>query len=193
MRFLDFVALEIVIFCQLTEVEVFALHYYTTAGYKGINWPLRDLKRRAQRLQHKFAVLVFTLANAIKKLRAWTANADNAHQAVDLFRGMSNRKIFDTFMKEGGTELAPMSTSAELEVALHYSQGPEGTISTLLWIHTDNFMDRGVDLEWLSAFPHEKEYLYPPLSYLKPIRKEPVVMKIGNSTFQIVEVKIQMG
>jgi hypothetical protein len=65
---------------------------------------------------------------------------------------MSNKEIFDTFMVEGGTELAPMSSTAELSVALQYSQGPVGSISTLLWIRTENFMDRSVDLEWLSAF-----------------------------------------
>ena len=106
---------------------------------------------------------------------------------------MSNREIFDTFMKKGGTELAPMSTTAELWVALQYSQGPSGTISTLLWLRTENFMDRGVDLEWLSAFPHEKEFLYGPLSYLKPLEDKPIVMKIGVSVYQIVPLKINMS
>jgi len=106
---------------------------------------------------------------------------------------MSNREIFDTFMEEGGTELAPMSCSAELPVALHYSQGPEGTINTLLWIHTEDFMDRGVDLEWLSAFPHEKEFLYSPLAYLKPIGKKPAVFEIGSNFYQVVKLRISMS
>ena len=106
---------------------------------------------------------------------------------------MSMREIFDAFMVQGGTELAPMSATAELAIALFYSQGRSGTISTLLWIRTENFMDRGVDLEWLSAFPHEKEFLYPPLSYLKPIQKKPIVIKIGNCLYQLVELKINMS
>ena len=107
---------------------------------------------------------------------------------------MSNRAIFDEFMVKGGTELAPMSTTAELWVALQYTQGQEGNIHTLLWLRTDNFMNRGVDLTWLSAFPHEKEYLYPPLSFLKPIRPKPIVLKIGGSaTYQIVELQISMS
>ena len=160
---------------------------------QGINWPLRNLERREKSQPHKLAVLVFILTGAIKKLRAWSANAVDAQSPVDLFRGMSNRQIFDTFMVKGGTELAPMSTTRELWVALQYSQGPAGMISTLLWFRTDNFMDRGVDLEWLSAFPHEKEFLYPPLSFLKPIRSEPILLKIGNCTYQIVELKISMA
>ena len=38
MRFADFMLHPIVLLCQLTEAEVFALRFYTTAGFKGINW-----------------------------------------------------------------------------------------------------------------------------------------------------------
>ena len=66
MRFADFMALAIVGFCQLTEAEVFALRFYTTAGFKGINWPLRDQNRRSQNQPHRLAVLVFVLAGKIQ-------------------------------------------------------------------------------------------------------------------------------
>jgi len=79
MRFSDFMAHAVALFCRLTEAEVFALRYYTTAGFKGINWPLRDRERRDKRQPHKLSVLVFTLAGAIKKLRAWAGNASDAH------------------------------------------------------------------------------------------------------------------
>ena len=193
MRFSDFMAHAVALFCRLTPAEVFSLGYYTTGGFRGINWPLRDRERRDKRQPHKLSVLVFTLAGAIKKLRAWAGNAANAQSRVELFCGMSNREIFDTFMKKGGTELALMSTTAELWVALKYSQGPSGTISTLLWLRTENFMDRGVDLEWLSAFPDEKEFVYGPLAYLKPLKEKPIVMKMGASTYQIVPLKINMS
>ena len=116
MFFRDFCEHPIAKFCGLTDAEVFVLRYYTTAGFKGINWPLRDKGRRERAEPHLLAVLVFTLTTAIKKLRAWAANDANAQTPVDLFRGMSNREIFDTFMEKGGTELAPMSSTAELEV-----------------------------------------------------------------------------
>jgi hypothetical protein len=38
MRFADFMLHAIVLLCQLTEAEVFALRFYTIAGFKGINW-----------------------------------------------------------------------------------------------------------------------------------------------------------
>jgi len=155
------------------------------------------LQRRNKKEPHKLAVLVFFLANAIKKLRAWAANAPNAQSRVDLFLGMKNRQIFDNFMQQGGTELAPMSTTAELSIALKYSQvgnmSALGNIATLLWLRTESFMDRGVDLTWISAFPHEREFLYPPLCYLKPIHKNPTLFKVGNSTYQVVELTATMS
>ena len=53
-------------------------------------------------------------------------------------------------------------------------------------------MDRGVDLTWISAFPHEMEFLFSPLTYMTPVRKEPVVVQIGGVTYQVIEVKAQM-
>lgn len=80
--------------------------------------------------------------------------------------------------------------TAEMWVAFKYSQG--GDVATLLWLHTDNFMDRGVDVEWVSAYPHEKEYVYPPLTYMKPIRKLDNV-KVGESTYNVVEIHASMA
>ena len=80
--------------------------------------------------------------------------------------------------------------TAELWVALKYSQG--GDSSVLLWLRTQNFMDRGVDLTWISAFPHEREFLFSPLTYMQPVRDEPIVVQIGGVIYQVFEVKVQM-
>jgi hypothetical protein len=82
--------------------------------------------------------------------------------------------------------------TAKLQIALKYSQG--GDSSVLLWLRTQNFMDRGVDLTWISAFPHERQFLYSPLTYMMPVREEPVVVQIGGVTYQVrvIEVKVQM-
>ena len=110
---------------------------------------------------------------------------------MNLFRGMNDRGVMNTFITEGGTELAPMSTTAELWVALQYCMdGASGSTNTLLWIRSKNFMVRGVDLEWLSAFPHEKEYLYPPLAFLQPSNAEPITLDVGDSTLKVVELEI---
>ena len=65
-------------------------------------------------------------------------------------------------------------------------------VATLLWLRTKNFMDRGVELTWISAFPHEKEFLFAPLTYLKPLHQEPLICTIGGVTYQVVEVSAQM-
>jgi hypothetical protein len=47
-------------------------------------------------------------------------------------------------------------TWGKLWVALKYSQGGDSWV--LLWLRTQNFMDRGVHLTWISAFPHERKF-----------------------------------
>jgi hypothetical protein len=80
--------------------------------------------------------------------------------------------------------------TAKLWVALKYSQ--EGDSSVLLWLRTQNFMDRGVDLTWISAFPYEREFLFSPLTYMQSVRDEPIVVKIGSVTYHVFEVKVTM-
>jgi hypothetical protein len=53
-------------------------------------------------------------------------------------------------------------------------------------------MDRGVDLTWISAFPHEREFLFSPLTYMTSVRNEPIIVKIGGVTYKVFEVKAQM-
>ena len=68
------------------------------------------------------------------------------------------------FKEEGGTEVAPMSTTEDKDVALQYasSQRP------LLFEFKAKGMSMGVDISYLSVYPHEREVLYPPLTYLLP-------------------------
>ena len=58
-----------------------------------------------------------------------------------------------------------MSTTADLAIAVQYSLSES---SLLFRIVTNSFMQRGADLHFLSAFPGEAEYLYPPLTFLCP-------------------------
>ena len=43
------------------------------------------------------------------------------------------------------------------------------------------------------SIPALWEFVYPPLVYVKPIRKKPMLLKIGNTMYQIVEVKIMIS
>ena len=57
-----------------------------------------------------------------------------------------------------------MSTSAKKEVALSYaaSQCP------LLFQYKTRGLGRGVSLSWVSCYPKEEEFLYPPMTFLQP-------------------------
>jgi hypothetical protein len=66
------------------------------------------------------------------------------------------------FKEEGGTEIAPMSTTEDKAVALQYSSSQR----PLLFKFKAKGMSMGVDISYLSVYPHEREVLYPPLTYL---------------------------
>ena len=118
MRFADFVAHPNSVTSKLSEAHVLALRLYTTACYKSINEPLRDTARRGA---HPLAATVFILNTAIKQLRSLntdietrsrlqsvatiSSDYESGQHAMDLWRGMSNVKVTDSFMAEGGSEV----------------------------------------------------------------------------------------
>eukprot|EP00961_Rhodomonas_salina_P173436 2338957-Rhodomonas_salina.1 len=61
-----------------------------------------------------------------------------------------------------------MSTSEEVEVACRYANS---TFPLVLRCHARG-LDRGVSIQYLSVFPKEKEFVYPPLTYLVPHTKK---------------------
>ena len=69
-------------------------------------------------------------AEAMKRARAVTSRMSGADETLDLWRGMAQMdvgvgwwrgKAGSDFFRRGGTELAPMSTTTKLEVAVEYS------------------------------------------------------------------------
>ena len=74
-----------------------------------------------------------------------------------------------------------MSTTADLKVALKYSASKQPLIFK---IHTRGFEDRGADISFLSAFPEESEYLFPPLTFL---RRSGAECELHGVTFVEVE------
>lgn len=109
-------------------------------------------------------------------------------KGITLWRGLQNRNVTEAFTKSGGTEQALMSTTTDIGVAVQYSLSP---FSLLFKIKVEDFMSMGADLKWLSAFPDESEFLYPPLTYLKPTNRtsDISVEKEGQVfRFRIVEV-----
>jgi hypothetical protein len=184
MRLVDFVRHENATVAGLKEAEVAALRLYTTIAYKAINDPLRDQDRIASGQPHPLPVTAALIARAIRKLRAVGAKEAAATEKLLLYRGMRNLVPGDKFIKKGGTELAPMSTTTDIKTAVSYSMSPESLIFRIV---TTNNLQRGADLQWVSAFAGEAEVLYPPLTYLQPTGRSQVV-ELDGRRFTVVEV-----
>ena len=184
----DFVAHPDARTARLAEGHIAALRIYTTAAYKVLNGPLRDVDRQEP---HPFPVTIAFLRDAIGQLRAVGAREDDqsASTRLDLWRGMRDTHVTDSFLQRGGTELAPMSTTTKLEVAVQYSAAAS---SLLFKIRTDSFMQRGASIQFRSAFPAEEEVLYPPLTFLKPTGKT-MSVPYEDRVITVVEVVPQFG
>jgi hypothetical protein len=166
---------------QLSEAMVVALRLYTTVAYKFMNGPLRD------ECTIKLPAATYYADLAIKKLRVVEAQKT---KFPILWRGIRNSKTEESFMQTGGTEYAFMSTTTDLEVALRYSLSKN---PLLFKITPTSVHEMGADVHWLSAFPAEKEILYPPLTFLQPTGSMPceiVSEHAGDKiTFMIFDVK----
>ena len=188
-RLRDFVADPIAQTAGLNEVHVLVLRFYTTEGFRTINDGLRALARDQRGDPHPLPACVGFMIEAIQRLRSVTATSPEAMDTVDVWRGMRNAMLSDDFSVEGGTELAPVSTTADLSTAVQYGAS---TSSTFMKIVSDSFMNRGAELTFLSTFPGEREHLYPPFTFLKPTgRRETVTL--GQLTFNIVEMTPVFG
>lgn len=111
-----------------------------------------------------------------------------------LWRGLRNTNVTDTFTQVGGTELAFMSTTTNIDIAVKHSMSPN---SLLFKIVNHSFMSIGADIDWLSTFPGEGEFLYPPLTYLQPTGRSAsgISIKKGREVlnFTVVEVQPYLG
>lgn len=126
---------------------------------------------------------VVCITEGIGRLRA--VSAADVHGELDLWRGLKDMTASDDFLAKGGTELAPLSTTNSLRVAVQYASSDQ---PMLIKLRTDTFMARGASIAWLSAFPAESETLYPPLTFLKPTGKVEDV-QAGKRVFTVIEVK----
>jgi hypothetical protein len=61
-----------------------------------------------------------------------------------------------------------MSTTGSWEMADDFANRSKDPVeaSLILVIEVADFMSCGADISWLSMYPEEKEWLFPPLTYL---------------------------
>ena len=186
MRFEDFVAHPDAVRAKLHAVHVLALRLYTTAAFVSINTPLRVLNEMGDQCAepHPFPNTVRFVSAAIKQLRS--NNADRASGGLAspyLYRGFKDRVPTDDFMERGGSELATMSTTSSLEVALRYASS---AMPMLLRLKVSTFVERGADISFCSAFPAESEVVYPPMTFMLPLYRR----DIDNVT--VIDVAIRV-
>lgn len=162
--------------------HVLALRLYTTSTYRSINNPMRQ---SPPVLPHPFAATLYYISDALSKLRELQGKDLAVRNESQVFwRGMKDLQIADTFVRTGGSEMACMSTTSSRKVAEDFAQSKSPLLFKFV---STSFMSHGADISFLSVYPGEKEVLYPPLTYLRPIKlyKE----TIGGAEFQVAEVE----
>jgi hypothetical protein len=171
---------------RLTREQAIALRIYTSDSYAAINNALRDENRVGA---HPLPAITTCIANGIKRLQAVGAKKKEAKQQLILWRGYRDVQVTSKFLEEGGTELAPLSTSSNPAVAIRFAVQNRKSNSCLLFrIVTDNNLQRGANLKFLSMFPGEDEILYGPLTFLQATGRIQEVFH-GEDKITVVEVR----
>jgi len=156
----DFCKLEQAVLAGLKAHHVIVLRLYTSSSYRQFNGPLRSAQR-----PHPWRFTLYVLADALKKLRVVDAelHPKEFNEDKDFYRGMADMTVDANLLKSlGGTELAPMSTTDNKQVAEGYAKSQ----CPLVFVFKTKNLTRGCCIDWLSLYPKEKEYLYPPLTFL---------------------------
>ena len=120
---------------------------------------------------------------------------------------MRDLRVNERFLSQGGSELAPMSATSDLSVAVQYARSDVGgsqggtdgdsfngssfrrsNASLLFRIQAHSFMEHGANLAFLSIFPQEAEYCYPPMTYLRPTGRLHTVV-FDSVRYTVVDVQ----
>ncbi len=160
----------------LLPEELIAMRFYTSHSFNSINIAMRDQRRHeraAPHNSHPLPGIVTNIQRGLKKLRRLGSADASSKETVILWRGMSGLKLSDEFSKVGGAELAVMSTTTEVSVAISYAVQKDTRSALLFRFVTRNNLERGAEVKWLSMFPNESETLFPPLTFLQRTRTEP--------------------
>ena len=98
-------------------------------------------------------------------------------------------------MVHGGTDVAPMSVTTDIGIAMKYCISPAMETRSLLLCRfvTRNNLERGADVQWLSMFPGESETLFPPLTFIQRTRVEPQVFECKGVNVTVVELSTTLA
>ena len=147
--------------------HVLVLRLYTSSSFRKFNAPLRQGET-----SHPWKFIVYFLTEALKKLRVVAAklHPEEFNKVQYLYRGMADTSVDAGMIKSlGGTELAPCSTTDDKQVALDYAKKSH----PLVFVFKTLGLSRGCCIQYLSLYPKEIEYLYPPLTFLTAAGNDP--------------------
>ena len=81
-----------------------------------------------------------------------------------------------------------LSTTTDLSTACAFAADGETDAAVLLQLRTTTPHQRGADVAFLSAWPAEREYLFPPLTYLQPTGFDVADIRVGRTSFRVIDV-----
>jgi hypothetical protein len=139
----------------LGRAHLLALRLYTSNSFMCVNQPLRGEVQ-----PHPFPATTFYIYDALRKLREVNSNAHDHKEPRVFWRGLADRTVSASVIASGGTELGCLSTTASLDEARKWAT------PLLFKVIARDCMSWGVDISWLSMYPDEQEWLFPPLMYL---------------------------
>jgi hypothetical protein len=156
----DFCKHPIAVGAGLDRAHVLALRLYSTSVFRSINRPLREARK------HPYPALVSRLVDGIVRLRAYQSLSDD-QRTYEFWRGM-RVEASDEFFARGTTELAfspTMRTERKVAESLVTKDGANASVLIRLQL---TMKEAGADISWLSVFPGEGEFLFPPGTYVEP-------------------------
>jgi len=156
----DFCKHPIAVGARLDRSHVLALRLYSTSVFRSINRPLREARK------HPYPALVSRLVDGIVRLRAYQSQSDD-QRTYEFWRGM-RVEASDEFFARGTTELAfspTMRTERKVAESMVTKDGANASVLIRLQL---TMKEAGADISWLSVFPGEGEFLFPPGTYVEP-------------------------
>eukprot|EP00960_Hanusia_phi_P060603 764555-Hanusia_phi.AAC.1 len=177
---------------ELRREEVVALVLYTGPMYVKYNQILRSAKTSdasEEGAKNNYATTIHCIVSGVIKLSKLTKLPSSRL----VYRGLSGLRMPERFVQEdelgvsGGVEYGMLSTTADKKMAVQYASKGE-THPTVFEISC-GAIDRGADLRFLSQYPGEKEFLYPPLSYLEVTRR-PRLEEVEGQIVRVLPMRI---
>lgn len=189
MRLNDFTQLPTASAAGLKRAHVLAVRLYTCSAYRVVNTALRNGCSLAR--PHPYPATVVSLLEAARLLRAAAQRQRAAERGrtpgaisgfATLWHGVAGVTPSAEFLSRGGTCMGILSCSPDRNVAERYARR-EGTLSALLLkLTVPNVQNAGADIAFLSAYPEEREVIYPPGTYLRPVLGASTVLACASVT-----------